>query len=54
MGSVYIWTYVYNIMRVLSNSVIETQPSIESNCKVPLISSREEEEDNHKVSLLDQ
>ncbi|CAN7129115.1 unnamed protein product [Brassica rapa subsp. narinosa] len=53
MGSVYIWTYVYNIMRVLSNSVIETQPSIESNCKVPLISSREEEEDNHKVGRWD-
>ncbi|KAH0876046.1 hypothetical protein HID58_073408 [Brassica napus] len=30
MGSVYIWTYVYNLMRVL-NSPIETQPSIESN-----------------------
>ncbi|ESQ27469.1 hypothetical protein EUTSA_v10018685mg [Eutrema salsugineum] len=51
MGSVYIWTYVYNLMRVLSNSPIETQPSIESNydsCKVPLISSKQEE-DNHKV-----
>ncbi|CAG7903401.1 hypothetical protein BRARA_G02181 [Brassica rapa] len=53
MGSVYIWTYVYNLMRVLSNSPIETQPSIESNCKVPLISSREEEEDNHKVGRWD-
>ncbi|KAF3527041.1 hypothetical protein F2Q69_00050196 [Brassica cretica] len=53
MGSVYIWTYVYNLMRVLSNSPIETQPSIESSCKVPLISSKEEEEDNHKVGRWD-
>ncbi|CAH2067597.1 unnamed protein product [Thlaspi arvense] len=46
MGSVYIWTYVYNLMRVLSTSPIETQLSIESNydsCKVPLISSKEED-----------
>nr|VDD64648.1 unnamed protein product [Brassica oleracea] len=53
MGSVYIWTYVYNLMRVL-NSPIETQPSIESNydtCKVPLISSQEE--DNQKVGRWD-
>ncbi|CAG7904783.1 hypothetical protein IGI04_028957 [Brassica rapa subsp. trilocularis] len=50
MGSVYIWTYVYNLMRVL-NSPIQTQPSIESNydtCKVPLVPSKEEE-DNQKV-----
>ncbi|CAF2060837.1 unnamed protein product [Brassica oleracea var. botrytis] len=53
MGSVYIWTYVYNLMRVLSNSPIETQPSIESSCKVPLISSKEEEEENHKVGRWD-
>ncbi|RID56238.1 hypothetical protein BRARA_G03450 [Brassica rapa] len=54
MGSVYIWTYVYNLMRVL-NSPIETQPSIESNydtCKVPLIPSKEEE-DNQKVGRWD-
>ncbi|KAF8084999.1 hypothetical protein N665_0688s0019 [Sinapis alba] len=52
VGSVYIWTYVYNLMRVLSNSPIETQPSIESNsCKVPLISSKEE--DNQKVGRWD-
>ncbi|CAA7013537.1 unnamed protein product [Microthlaspi erraticum] len=54
MGSVYIWTYIYNLMRVLSsNPPSETQPSIESNYddsyKVPLISSKEEE-DNLKVS----
>lgn len=58
MGSVYIWTYVYNLMRVLSSSPIENQHSVESNydsCKVPLIASKEEEEeDNHKVSSLDQ
>uniref|UniRef100_A0A1J3GF72 Putative transporter C5D6.04 n=1 Tax=Noccaea caerulescens TaxID=107243 RepID=A0A1J3GF72_NOCCA len=53
MGSVYTWTYVYNLMRVLSsNPSIETQPSIESNYddsyKVPLISSKEEE-DNLEV-----
>ncbi|KAF8103213.1 hypothetical protein N665_0188s0163 [Sinapis alba] len=57
MGAVYIWTYVYNLMRVLSNSPVEAQPSIESNyvsCKVPLISSKEEEEeDNHKVGRWD-
>ncbi|KAJ0255964.1 hypothetical protein HA466_0089950 [Hirschfeldia incana] len=50
MGTIYSWTYVYNIMRVLI-SPIETQPSIESNydtCKVPLISSQEEE-DNQKA-----
>ncbi|XP_009106321.1 protein PIN-LIKES 3 [Brassica rapa] len=54
MGSVYIWTYVYNLMRVL-NSPIETQPSIESNydtCKVPLIPSKEEE-DNQKAGRWD-
>ncbi|KAJ4883934.1 Auxin efflux carrier family protein [Raphanus sativus] len=50
MGSVYIWTYVYNLMRVL-NSPIQTQPSIES-CKVPLICSKEEE-DNQKVGRWD-
>ncbi|KAG2254494.1 hypothetical protein Bca4012_058078 [Brassica carinata] len=53
MGSVYIWTYVYNLMRVL-NSPIETQPSIESNydtCKVPLISSQED--DNQKAGRWD-
>lgn len=54
MGSVYIWTYIYNLMRVLSRSPIETtQSSIESNYdsyKVPLISSKEE--DNQKVSSL--
>lgn len=46
MGSIYIWTYVYNLMRVLSNSPVETPPSVESNYdsyKVPLISSKEEE-----------
>ncbi|CAL9240885.1 unnamed protein product [Arabidopsis halleri] len=51
MGSIYIWTYVYNLMRVLSNSPVETPPSVESNYdsyKVPLISSKEEEEDNQK------
>ncbi|KAF2593397.1 hypothetical protein F2Q70_00044506 [Brassica cretica] len=53
MGSVYIWTYVYNLMCVLSNSPIETQPSIESSCKVSLISSKEEEKDNHKVGRWD-
>ncbi|KAJ0255968.1 hypothetical protein HA466_0089950 [Hirschfeldia incana] len=50
MGTIYSWTYVYNIMRVLI-SPIETQPSIESNydtSKVPLISSQEEE-DNQKA-----
>ncbi|XP_010428717.1 PREDICTED: protein PIN-LIKES 3-like isoform X1 [Camelina sativa] len=51
MGTVYSWTYIYNLMRVLSNSPVETQHSVESNynsCKVPLISSKEEEEeDNH-------
>ncbi|KAG2281935.1 hypothetical protein Bca52824_053155 [Brassica carinata] len=52
MGSIYIWTYVYNLMRVLTNSPIETQPSIESSCKVPLISSKEEE-DNQKVGRWD-
>ncbi|KAG2313438.1 hypothetical protein Bca4012_027994 [Brassica carinata] len=53
MGSIYIWTYVYNLMRMLSNSPIEPQHSIESNsCKVPLISSREEE-DNQKVGRWD-
>ena len=36
-------------MRVL-NSPIETQPSIES-CKVPLIFSKEEQEDNQKVLI---
>ncbi|CAH8370980.1 unnamed protein product [Eruca vesicaria subsp. sativa] len=53
MGSIYIWTYVYNLMRVL-NSPIETQPSIESNyetCKVSLISSQEE--DSQKVGRWD-
>jgi predicted permease len=52
MGSIYIWTYVYNLMRVLSNSPVETPPSVESNYdsyKVPLISSKEEE-NNQKVS----
>ncbi|KAG7587270.1 Membrane transport protein [Arabidopsis thaliana x Arabidopsis arenosa] len=52
MGSIYIWTYVYNLMRVLSNSPVETPPSVESNYdsyKVPLISSKEEEEDNQKA-----
>ncbi|KAJ4884610.1 Auxin efflux carrier family protein [Raphanus sativus] len=54
IGSVYIWTYVYNLMRVLSNSPTEAQPSIESSYKVPLISSKEEEEeDNHKVGRWD-
>ncbi|KAJ0256525.1 Protein PIN-LIKES 3 [Hirschfeldia incana] len=60
IGAVYIWTYVYNLMRVLSNSPIEVQPSTESSykynsCKVPLISSKEEEEgeDNHKVGRWD-
>ncbi|KAG2324339.1 hypothetical protein Bca4012_038854 [Brassica carinata] len=57
MGAVYLWTYVYNLMRVLSNSPNEAQPSIESNydsCKVTLISSKEEEEeDNHKVERWD-
>ncbi|CAH8363930.1 unnamed protein product [Eruca vesicaria subsp. sativa] len=53
MGAVYIWTYVYNLMRVLSKSPTEAQPSIESSCKVPLISSKEEEEDNHKVGRWD-
>ncbi|CAN8234397.1 unnamed protein product [Cochlearia groenlandica] len=55
MGAVYIWTYVYNLMRVLSsNSSIETQQhlSIESNRdeshKVPLISSQGEQ-DSKKV-----
>ncbi|KAJ0255961.1 Protein PIN-LIKES 3 [Hirschfeldia incana] len=54
MGSVYIWTYVYNLMRVL-NSPVETQPSIESDYdtyKVPLIPSKEEE-DNQKVGRWD-
>ncbi|KAG7590356.1 Membrane transport protein [Arabidopsis suecica] len=52
MGSIYIWTYVYNLMRVLSNSPVETPPSVESNddsYKVPFISSKEEEEDNQKA-----
>ncbi|KAL1190020.1 Protein PIN-LIKES 3 [Cardamine amara subsp. amara] len=52
MGSVYIWTYVYNLMRVLSCSPVETQESVESNYdsyKVPLIASKEEEEEHHKV-----
>ncbi|XP_010471806.1 PREDICTED: protein PIN-LIKES 3-like [Camelina sativa] len=54
IGAVYIWTYVYNLMRVLSNSPVEIpHDSVESNydsCKVPLISStEEEEEDYHKV-----
>ncbi|CAH8294763.1 unnamed protein product [Eruca vesicaria subsp. sativa] len=53
MGSVYIWTYVYNLMRVLSNSPIETKPSIESSYKVPLISSKEEEDNNQKVGRWD-
>ncbi|KAG7659781.1 Membrane transport protein [Arabidopsis suecica] len=55
-GTVYSWTYIYNLMRVLSNSPVETHThSIESNyddsCKVQLISSKEEEkeEDNHQV-----
>ncbi|CAE5964351.1 unnamed protein product [Arabidopsis arenosa] len=51
MGTIYSWTYIYNLMRVLSNSSVETPHSVESNydsCKVPLVSSKEEE-DNHKV-----
>lgn len=54
IGAVYLWTYVYNLIRVLSNAPIETPPSVESNydnCKVPLISSKEEEDDNHKVFI---
>ncbi|CAL9240886.1 unnamed protein product [Arabidopsis halleri] len=50
-GAIYSWTYIYNLMRVLSNSPVETPHSVESNydsCKVPLVSSKEEEEDNHK------
>lgn len=46
-------------MRLLLNSPIDTQPSIDSNydsCKVPSISSKEEEEeeDDDEVSSLDQ
>ncbi|XP_023642886.1 protein PIN-LIKES 3 isoform X2 [Capsella rubella] len=51
MGSIYIWTYMYNLMRVLSSPPVEIPQSLESDydsCKVPLISSKEEE-DNNKV-----
>ncbi|CAH8294799.1 unnamed protein product [Eruca vesicaria subsp. sativa] len=51
IGAVYIWTYVYNLMRVLSSSPTETKSSTESSLKVPLISSKEE--DNQKVGRWD-
>ncbi|XP_023642887.1 protein PIN-LIKES 3-like [Capsella rubella] len=54
IGTVYSWTYIYNLMRVLSASPVIPQHSVESNynsCKVPLVSSKEEkekeEEDSH-------